>query len=58
VPEADPKDLVHLLSAAEHGCDYLITLNTKDFPESYEGTTVVEPGTLVKRIREQIKGLS
>ena len=58
VPGADPKDLVHLLSAAEHGCDYLITLNTKDFPESYEGTTVVEPGTLVKRIREQIKGLS
>jgi predicted nucleic acid-binding protein len=58
VPGADPKDLVHLLSAAEHGCDYLITANTKDFPESYEGTTVLEPGTLVKRIREQIKGLS
>ncbi|PQJ26722.1 hypothetical protein BSZ35_19215 [Salinibacter sp. 10B] len=58
VPGADPKDLVHLLSAVEHGCDYLITANTKDFPGSYEGTTVLEPGTLVRRIREQIKGLS
>lgn len=58
VPGADPKDLVHLLSAAEHDVDFLVTSNTKDFPKSYRGVSTVEPGTLVKRIREQIKGLS
>lgn len=58
VAGADPKDLVHLLSAAEHNCDFLVTSNTKDFPESYQGVSVIEPGTLVRRIREQIKGLS
>jgi predicted nucleic acid-binding protein len=58
LPDTDPKDRVHLLSAVEQGCDYLVTLNPKDFPEDYEGVTIVEPGTLVKRIREQIKGLA
>ena len=58
LPDTDPKDRVHLLSAVEQGCDYLVTFNPKDFPEDYEGVTIVEPGTLVKRIREQIKGLA
>jgi predicted nucleic acid-binding protein len=58
LPDTDPKDRVHLLSAVEQGCDYLVTLNPKDFTESYEGVSVIEPGTLVKRIREQIKGLA
>lgn len=58
LPDTDPKDRVHLFSAAEQGCDYLVTLNPKDFPERYEGVSVTEPGTLVKRIREQIKGLA
>ena len=58
LPNTDRKDRVHLLSAVEQGCDYLVTLNPKDFPESYKGTDVIEPGTLVRRIREQIKGLA
>ena len=58
LPDTDQKDRVHLFSAVERGCDYLVTLNPKDFPESYENVSVIEPGTLVKRIREQIKGLS
>lgn len=58
LPDTDPKDQVHLLSAVEQGCDCLVTLNPKDFPEDYEGVSIVEPGTLVKRIREQIKGLA
>ena len=58
LPNTDPKDRVHLLSAAEQGCDYLVTLNPKDFPGDYEDVSVIEPGTLVRRIREQIKGLA
>lgn len=42
----------------EQDCDYLVTLNPKDFPGGYEGVSVIEPGTLVKRIREQVKGLA
>lgn len=58
LPDTDSKDRVHLLSAVGQGCDYLVTLNPKDFPGDYEGVSVIEPGTLVKRIREQIKGLA
>jgi hypothetical protein len=58
LPDTDPKDRVHLLSAVEQGCDYLVTLNPKDVPKSYEDVTVIEPGTPTGRIREQIKGLA
>ena len=58
IPGTDPKDLVHLFSAVDHSCDYLVTANRKDFPEGHAGVSVIEPGTLVKRIRGRIKGLS
>lgn len=57
IPETDPKDVIHLTSAVSHDCDFLVTYNVSDYPRSHEGTTVVEPGTLVKRIREQIRDL-
>jgi len=57
IPETDPKDVIHLTSAAAHSCDFLVTYNLSDYPRSYEGVAVVEPGTLVRRIREQIRGL-
>lgn len=57
IPGADPKDVIHLTSAAAHNCDFLVTYNLSDYPRSYEGVTVVEPGTLVRRIREQIRNL-
>jgi hypothetical protein len=57
IPETDPKDVIHLTSAVSHDCDFLVTYNVSDYPRSHEGTTVAEPGTLVKRIREQIRDL-
>ncbi len=57
IPETDPKDVIHLTSAVSHNCDVLVTYNLSDYPRSHEGTTVVEPGTLVRRIREQIRNL-
>nr|WP_251980572.1 PIN domain-containing protein [Salinibacter ruber] len=57
IPETDPKDVIHITSAVSHDCDFLVTYNVSDYPRSHEGTTVAEPGTLVKRIREQIRDL-
>jgi len=57
IPETDPKDVIHLSGAVAQGCDFLVTYNLSDYPRSYEGVTVVEPGTLVRRIREQIRNL-
>lgn len=57
IPETDPKDIIHITSAASHDCDFLVTYNISDYPRGHEGTIVVEPGTLVKRIREQIRDL-
>ena len=57
IPRTDPKDVIHLTSAAAHNCDFLVTYNVSDYPRSHEGVTVVEPGTLVRRIREQIRNL-
>ncbi|PSQ81165.1 MAG: hypothetical protein BRD41_03465 [Bacteroidetes bacterium QS_1_63_11] len=57
IPGTDPRDVIHLTSAASHNCDFLVTYNLSDHPRSHRGTTVVEPGTLVRRIREQIRDL-
>lgn len=57
IPETDPKDVIHITSAVSHDCDFLVTYNISDYPRSHEGTTVDEPGTLVTRIREQIRDL-
>jgi predicted nucleic acid-binding protein len=57
VEGADPKDEIHLACAVDHECDFLVTYNIGDYPRSYHGVGVVEPGTLVRRIREQIREL-
>lgn len=57
IPGTDPKDVIHLTCAVEHDCDFLVTYNVSDYPRSHAGVTVIEPGTLVKRIREQIRNL-
>jgi len=57
IPETDPKDVIHLTCAVDHNCDFFVTYNVGDYPKSYRGVSVVEPGTLVKRIREQIRAL-
>lgn len=39
----DPDDNAFLALAADGAADFLVTGNTKDFPESYRGTPVVTP---------------
>lgn len=58
IPETDPKDVIHLACAAQQNCTFLVTYNLDDYPRSYRDVTVVEPGTLVKRLREQIRNLN
>lgn len=57
IPETDPKDVIHLACAAQQNCTFLVTYNLDDYPRSYRSVSVVEPGTLVKRLREQIRSL-
>lgn len=52
---ADPKDLPVLAAAASNGCRYLVTFNICDYPEPLE---VLEPGELVRQVREQLVELT
>jgi len=55
---ADPKDLPVLAAAVLNGCRYLVTFNTGDYPDPPEPLEVVEPGELVRRVREWLAELS
>jgi predicted nucleic acid-binding protein len=60
---ADSKDVLHVACAVGRGCSHLVTYNLSDYPPQYGGgeveeLTVVTPGTLVRRIRTQMSGLS
>jgi predicted nucleic acid-binding protein len=59
---ADSKDMLHV-AAVGRGCSHLVTYDLSDYPPQYgegevEELTVVTPGTLVRRIRTQMSGLS
>ena len=55
---ADDKDATHLAAAVEHRCPFLVTYNVRDYQPGHEDVTVVEPGTLVRRMRERLRGLA
>jgi predicted nucleic acid-binding protein len=55
---ADPKDLPVLAAAASNGCRYLVTFNICDYPEPPELLEVLEPGELVRQVREQLAELT
>jgi len=55
---ADPEDLPVLVAAAMNGCRYLVTFNTKDYHDPPEPLEVVEPGKLVRRVREHLAELA
>jgi len=55
---ADPKDLPVLVAAVLNDCRYLVTFNTKDYPDPPEPLEVVEPGELVRRIRAHLAELA
>ena len=54
---ADPKDVVILASALDQSCQYLVTLNERDFWPSEEQITVLRPGELLRRLRSAISEL-
>lgn len=55
---ADDKDATHLAAAVEHRCPFLVTYNVRDYQPGHEAVTVIEPGTLVRRMRERLRGLA
>lgn len=54
---ADPKDLPVLGAAILHGCHYLVTFNSGDYPDPPEVLEVVEPGELVQQVRKRLAKL-
>jgi predicted nucleic acid-binding protein len=55
---AHPKDLPVLAAAVLNDCRYLVTFNTEDYPAPPERLQVLEPGQLVRRVREQLARLT
>lgn len=51
---ADPKDAIHLAAATVYDCKYLTTYNGVDYEPGHPAVEVVEPGVLVKKLREVI----
>lgn len=49
---ADPKDLPILVAAVQHDCSWLVTYNTRHFHPGHPDVAVLEPGALVRRVRE------
>lgn len=56
-PYAAWSDAPHLASAAEHGCDYLVTYNVSDYDASKLDVDVSKPGTVVRLVRAQLADL-
>jgi predicted nucleic acid-binding protein len=55
---ADPKDLPILVAAMQSGSSWLVTYNTRHFEPGHPEVSVLEPGSLVIRIRELLPSLS
>lgn len=56
-PYAAWSDVPHLASASEHACRYLVTYNLSDYDPSDLDIEVVEPGTVVRRVRTTLTAL-
>lgn len=54
LPYADPKDAPILAAALAQQCQYLVTLNEKDFWPSPATITVLRPGSLRQEIRRRL----
>lgn len=48
----DREDNRILAAAVDGEADYLVTLNVQDFPQSFRGITIIEPGNFLKPIQE------
>lgn len=54
VPFADAKDVPILASAIAQKCDYLVTLNMRNFWPPQEDILVLTPGNLLKELRYRL----
>lgn len=54
LPYADPKDAPSLAGAIAQQCQYLVTLNEKDFWPPPTLITVLRPGTILQEIRRRL----
>lgn len=54
LPYADPKDAPILAAAIAQQCQYLVTLNEKDFWPLPTMITVLRPGTMLQEIRRRL----
>ncbi len=55
---AHPKDLPVLAAALLNGCHYLVTFNMGDYPDPPKPLQVVEPGQLLRRVRDHLAKLA
>jgi len=56
--EADRKDAPILAAACLQNCDYLVTFNTSDYWPPERSILVLEPGSLLARIRDRLAALA
>ena len=54
---ADPADLPILVAALKEGCPWLVMFNVRHFQPGHPDLTVLRPGELVLRIRDQLARL-
>ena len=54
---AHDEDLPILVAAAQAGCPWLITFNVRHFQPGCQSVTVLRPGELLLRIRDQLSRL-
>lgn len=55
---ADPKDLPLLVVAIQHNCSWLVTYNTRHFQPGRPEIVVLEPGAMVRKVRELLTYLT
>lgn len=54
LPYADPKDAPILAAAIAQQCQYLVTLNEKDFWPLPATITIIRPGAMLQEIRRRL----
>lgn len=57
-PQADPKDLPHLVAACLADCHYLVTHNTRHYAPRPGTIEVLAPGVFLERLRQQLSRLT
>lgn len=55
---ADPADLPLLVAALREGCPWLVTFNLRHYRPGHPQVTVLQPGDLIRRVRDRLAGLA